>query len=197
MEEYEEPDEDNKDTGTGDQSLGEVTSELEVVGPEMYDKLISVRGEILDKRQLERDATPPTFLLESAINTKKKEDLVTAVKTLEQEKKRQQMKLEILQRITEGESQSSLAKEFGLSKKQVFNIAHSKSRLDGSTRPGRRTGLLPSTEVLLAHEIAFLSQEKLISLTGEEFSRYCQMLWKAEGHIGEPPKFGEKYRRGF
>ena len=52
--EYQDRDE---DTATGDQPLGEVTSELEDVGADVYDKLISVRDEILDKRQLERDIT--------------------------------------------------------------------------------------------------------------------------------------------
>lgn len=168
------------------------------VEKDAYDEpLLSVRNEVFDKLQVERDPTPPSHLVQIACEPKKSKGRDSALATLEQENKRQLMKFEILQRFADGESQSSLAREFGLSKKQVFNIVHGKSRLDGSTKAGRRTGLSPSTEVLLAHEIAWLANEKMITLTGEDFSKYCQVLWRAEGHEGEPPIFGEKYRRGF
>jgi len=99
--------------------------------------------------------------------------------------------------FSNNESQRQLAQKYSLSRRQVRNIVERKSRLDGSSLPGRRPHLRPETEVMIAQEIRRLQEQKNISLRGNQFTRICQDMWIGEGNVGEPPLFGKGYRIAF
>ena len=164
----------------------------------VHQGLVSARNEILQNLNISPDSTFSSSLDVHSTPIVSSSSSSLAEACIDESSLRLEKKFEILQQAkTSSISERALAEQYGLSRKQVHNILSGHSRLDGSTKPGRRTSLLPSTEVLLAREIAWLLQEKEVSLTGEDLSKYCQALWRAEGNTGEPPKFGKNFRKAF
>ena len=102
----------------------------------------------------------------------------------------------ILEMYNQGWRAAELAREFNVNKSKVFRIVHGTARMDGSTKPGPRTALLPSSEVALAQEVMSLLKRSVV-LTSRELSEFAQVVWKAEGHAGKAPRFGKGWRKSF